>query len=391
MAELSIKKAKILRITTVAGTMNVNLKGQLKFINQHFEVIGATAPFFNYFDEIAEREGVKLYKVDLTRKITLLRDLVALFKLIFIIIKEKPDIIHTQTPKANLIGMMAGFICFTKVRMLSINGMPAYKEVGIKGKLLKLIDKISYRMATHIYPNSKGLFEHYSKWQMVNSKLGFIGYGSSNGIDFDYYNPQSISSEQLNKLRLETGIKTEHFVFSFMGRVVNDKGIKELVDAFLSFCDKDDYSNCRLLIIGPVRESDDPIPKQYQDLLANHPKICHVGLQRDVRPYLLLSNVFTFPSHREGLPGSLMQAGAMGLPLIASDIIGNREIIEQTEGLLFPVENVEKLTLAMQDLFNDLENRRKMVLSIREKMKLIYDQKYYWNKLKSEYNRILVK
>lgn len=391
MAELIEKKPKILRITTVAGTMNVILKGQLRYINQYFDVIGATAPFYNYFDEIAVREGVKLYKVNLTRKITPFHDLIALIKLILIILKERPDIIHTQTPKANLIGIMAGFFCGTKVRMLSIVGMPAYKEVGIKGKLLKLIDKISYGMATHIYPNSKGLFEHYSKWQMVNSKLGFIGYGSSNGIDFDFYNPKAISLEHLNNLRSEIGLKYEDFVFSFMGRVVNDKGIKELIDSFISFCDEIKFSNSRLLIIGPVREGDDPIPEKYQDLLKNHPKICHVGLQRDVRPYLLLSNVFVFPSHREGLPGSLMQAGAMDLPIIASDIIGNREIVENTEGILFPVENTKMLVLSMMEMYVNDEARNQMKLNIREKMKIKYDQKFYWNALRDEYFKILLK
>ncbi len=381
----SIKKPKILRVTTVAGTMNVILKGQLKYLNQYFEVIAATAPFYNYFDEIQEREGIKLYNVGLTRKITPFKDIIALFKLILIIILEKPDIIHTQTPKANLLGVLAAYFCRTKVRMLSIVGMPSYNEKGLKGKLLKFSDILSFKMATNIYPNSKGLFDYYKKWYFVKDKIGFIGNGSSNGIDFDYYNPNIIPTEDITKIRLETGLNTHHFVFTYMGRVVNDKGVKELIDAFLSFCDFDEYSNTRLLIIGPIRASDDPIPKVYSDILTGHPKICYVGLQRDVRPYLCLSNVFVFPSHREGLPGALMQAGAMGLPLIASDIIGNREIIEQTDGLLFPAKDIQELTKSMKEVYSNRQKRYLMKQHIRDKMLKVYNQKYYWNALKNEY------
>lgn len=384
-----MQKKKILRITTIAGTMNVILKGQLKYINESFDVIGATAPFYNYFDEIEEREGVKLYKIKFTRRITPFLDLIALFSLVRVILKEKPDIIHAQTPKANLIGMLAGYICFTKVRMLSIVGMPAYEEIGLKGRLLRFIDVLGFKMATHIYPNSKGLYEHYREWPSVKNKIGLIGNGSSNGIDFDYYNPSSVSQELLKQLRLELGLESNHFVFSFMGRVVCDKGLKELIDAFLSFCDSSDYKNSRLLIIGPMRETDDPLPAKYKGIISTHPKILHVGLQSDVRPYLLLSNVFVFPSHREGLPGSLMQAGALELPLIASDIVGNQEIINQTNGLLFPARDVEKLAFIMKEVYLDTRKLLLMKEKLRERMSYLYNQKCFWNSLREEYVKIL--
>jgi glycosyltransferase involved in cell wall biosynthesis len=382
-------KSKVLRITTVAGTMNVILKGQLSYLNQFFDVIGATAKFYNYFEEISQREGIRLYNVNLTRKITPFRDFVALIQLIYIIIKEKPLIVHTQTPKANFIGMLASFICRTPIRILSIVGMPAYKNNGFKGIILSFIDKISYKLSTNIYPNSKGLFDYYSKNESIIKKIGFIGNGSSNGIDFEYYNPKHFDEESLSALRVETGLKKNHFVYSFMGRVVNDKGIKELVDAFLSICDLENFANIRLLIIGPIRESDDPIPLKYQELLKNHPKICFVGLQRDVRPYLMISNVFVFPSYREGLPGSLMQAGAMGIPLIASDIIGNNEIINQGDGILFTVKDSKALSEVMQRIYLNNEMRMNMESTIRNKMLKIYDQKHYWNSLKDEYFKLI--
>lgn len=389
MVNLNNKKTKILRVTTVAGTMNVILKGQLKYLNQFFDIVGATSQFFNYFDEIREREGIKLYEVKLTRQVTPIKDLLALFKMIQVVLNERPEIIHTQTPKANIVGMLAGFLCGTKIRVLSIVGMPAYKNVGVKGRILNWIDNLSYKMATHIYPNSKGLFEHYSLNKYAKNKLGFIGHGSSNGIDFNYYDPNAIPVEKIIELKKELKIEQSNFVFAFMGRVVNDKGIRELLDAFISFCEIEQFAHCRLLVIGPVRESDDPIPKNYQDILCNHPKIIHVGLQRDVRPYLMVSNAFVFPSYREGLPGSLIQAGAMGLPLIASDIIGNREIISQSEGILVPIKNSYALAIEMQDLINDCNKFRRISNGMREKIRQLYDQNKYWELLKLEYETLL--
>ncbi len=382
-------KQKILRVTTVASTMNVILKGQLSFLSRYFKVIGATSKFHTYFEEISEREGIKMYEVDLTRKITPFRDLLALFTLVRIIIKEKPKIIHTQTPKANLIGMLAAYLCRTPVRMLSIVGMPTYKEHGLKGKLLKLLDKLAFRLSTNVYPNSKGLLEYYKRWSLLKNKIGFIGNGSSNGIDFEYYNPSAVEEEKIHNVRIETGFKEEHFVFTFMGRVVNDKGINELLDAFLSFCEEDVYKNVRLLIVGPLRDSDDPVSVHYQEILNNHPKICHVGLQKEVRPFLMISNVFVFPSHREGLPGSLIQAGAMGLPLIASQIIGNTEIVEQGGGILFPVKNKNALSIAMKHIHDDQEKRENLCRNTRQRLKQLYDQEFYWSCLKQEYQNLL--
>ncbi|QOJ30185.1 MAG: glycosyltransferase [Ignavibacteriales bacterium] len=386
---MNSNKIKIIRITTISATMNVILKGQLEYLNQYYKVIGITAKYLNYFEEIIIREGIKLYDVEMTRKITPVKDLLAVMKLVSIIMREKPLLIHTQTPKANLLAMLAAFICRTPIRILSIVGMPAYKDYGIRGWFLRNLDLLSYSLATNVYPNSWGLYHYYSKWKVLSKKIGMIGNGSSNGIDLNYYNPSRVSIEKLEKIRRNTRLTKMDFVFSFMGRVVNDKGVKELLEAFLSFCEDQKYLNCKLLIIGPLRETDDPIPKYYQDILINHPKIRFVGLQRDVRPFLLLSNTFVFPSHREGLPGSLIQAAAMGLPLIATRILGNEEIIESVGGFLVPVNDRFSLAEAMKKTYEKYSCQKELENKSREKIAQLYDQKKYWEYLKNEYEKVI--
>lgn len=382
-------KVKILRITTVASTMNIILKGQLAFLNQHYEIIGATAPFHDYFEEIAEREQIKVYKVGFTRKITPLQDLYALIFLIKIILKERPEIVHTQTPKANLIGMIASAICRVPIRILSVVGMPVYNKNSVKGQLLHSLDLLSFALSTRIYPNSKGLYKHYQNWPSLKNKIDIIGNGSSNGIDFNYFDPKNISESEILELKISLDIPIDAFVYVFLGRVVNDKGIRELIDAFTLLKNENPINELYLVIIGPLRDNDDPIPAAYKETLISHPYIRSVGLQKDVRRYLMLGDTFVFPSYREGLPGSLIQAAAMGLPLLASRIIGNEEIIENLGGHLFNVRDVKSLSEGMWAIYNDNAFRNELKTNVRKKAMEKYGQEFYWNALISEYNNLL--
>lgn len=369
--------------------MNVILKGQLAFLNQHYEIIGATAPFHNYFDEISEREQIKVYKVGFTRKISPFQDLYALITLIKIILKERPDIIHTQTPKANLIGMLASFICRTPIRILAIVGMPVYNPKSLKGKLLQQLDLLTFKLATNVYPNSKGLYKYYQNWPSLKNKIDIIGNGSSNGIDFNYFNPQNIAKSEVLELKKSLGIPSDAFVYVFLGRVVNDKGIRELIDAFTLLKNENPTNESYLVIVGPLRDNDDAIPASYKEKLISDPFIRSVGLQKDVRKYLMLGDTFVFPSYREGLPGSLIQAAAMGLPLLASRIIGNEEIIENLGGHLFNVRDVKSLNERMLEIYMDKAFRNEQKLSVRKKAMETYGQEFYWNALISEYNKLI--
>lgn len=378
---------KILRITTVASTMNVILKGQLAFINNHYEVICATSPFANYFDEVEKREGVRVFSVPFTRTVNPLTDLIALYKLLVLIITERPDVVHTQTPKANLIGMLAAIMGGVKFRMVSIVGMPVININTTKGKAIWLLESLSFRIANRLYPNSFGLLDFYSN-SFKKEKLKVIGNGSSNGVDFNFFSRNKLNETDLGDLKKTLGIKDSDLVFVFLGRMVNDKGICELVDSFEQVEELRAKESVKLLLVGPFRDSDNPIPAAYKKRIQDNTSIITVGLQKDVRPFLAIANVFVFPSYREGLPGSLLQAAAMELPILASDIVGNKEIIENVGGLLFKKGDVKTLKKVMLLLIDDIDLRIMLCKEVREKAKNLYSQEVYWQSLLAEYKWI---
>ena len=384
-------KKKILRVTTVASTMNVILKGQLAYLSKSYEVIGATAIFDNYFEEIKEREGIKLYPILFERKINPIKDLISIFQLCKIIKNEKPDIIHSQTPKAGLVSMIAGFIMRVPIRMHSVVGTPIIDRKKFKGRLLEQIDKLTYLLATNVYPNSYGLLSYLLENKLSKkNKLSVIGAGSSNGIDLNWYCSKMVPSELTDNLRLDLKIPKNNFVFGFVGRLVNDKGIRELVDAFLKLMDDKDINlHITLMIVGPHRKTDDPLNDQYYNILTNHKNIKYVGLQKDVRPFLKLLDCFVFPSYREGMPGSLMQAFAFGIPSIGTEIIGSKELLGNDRGLLVPSKDFESLYLAMKKILTDSALR----ISFSENCKLFitenFQQQKFWEKLELEYTKLL--
>jgi glycosyltransferase involved in cell wall biosynthesis len=367
--------------------MNVILKGQLAFINNHYEVICATSPFANYFDEVEKREGVRVFSVPFTRTVNPLTDLIALYKLLVLIITERPDVVHTQTPKANLIGMLAAIMGGVKFRMVSIVGMPVININTTKGKAIWLLESLSFRIANRLYPNSFGLLDFYSN-SFKKEKLKVIGNGSSNGVDFNFFSRNKLNETDLGDLKKTLGIKDSDLVFVFLGRMVNDKGICELVDSFEQVEELRAKESVKLLLVGPFRDSDNPIPAAYKKRIQDNTSIITVGLQKDVRPFLAIANVFVFPSYREGLPGSLLQAAAMELPILASDIVGNKEIIENVGGLLFKKGDVKTLKKVMLLLIDDIDLRIMLCKEVREKAKNLYSQEVYWQSLLAEYKWI---
>lgn len=383
-----MSRFKLIRITTIPQSLADLLSGQLRFMNRYFEVIGISSQGSRLHD-VEENEGVNTYGVNMTRRITPLKDIIALWKLYKILKKEKPQIVHTHTPKAGTIGMLAAYLAKTPFRLHTVAGLPLMEAKGMKRLILNCVEKITYSCATHIYPNSKGLQKFILDEDFCKSdKMKVIGKGSSNGIDTNFFSKKSVSLDSLSQLRDKFKLTQKHTIFCFIGRLVGDKGINELVAAFRRIYEIDEYS--RLLLVGPFeRELDHLLIKTEEDI-QNHPGIIWVGWQEDVRPFLELSNIFTFPSYREGFPNVLMQAGAMNLPCIATDINGCNEIIEEgLNGIIIPPKNDEALFKAMQNLLLDKEERNKLTLNARQIIVNRYERQFVWDELLIEYENLL--
>ena len=383
-----MRRTKLHRLTTVPLSFETLLKGQPRFMQQYYDVTVICSDK-ERLEKAGIAEGVKTYSVELTRQITPVKDLKALWKLYGYFRKEKPDIVHTHTPKAGLIGMLAARLAKIPHRLHTVAGMPLMETTGLKRKTLTFTEKTTYKCAQHIYPNSKGLYEFIVRNKYCpNNKLKIIGVGSSNGIDTAYFSPALYSPEQKVKLKREWNIPSNAFVFCFVGRLVKDKGINELVQAFVKI--NETYLYTRLLLVGPSERELDPLLLETENEMRYNPNIISVGFQTDVRPYLAISDVFVFPSYREGFPNVVMQAGAMELPCIVTDINGCNEIIEEgVNGLIIPSKNKEQLQAKMQLLLNDSGLRNQLKQNTRNMITSRYEQKLVWEALLEEYERIM--
>ena len=390
---------KLLRLTTVPLSLNVLIKGQLRYMRKYFEVKAISSGPSCDLDLVRKNEGVEVYEVAMSRKITPFKDLVALYKLISLFRKEKPTLVHTHTPKAGILGMLAAKITNVPIRLHTVAGMPLMEAKGIKRKFLEAVEKTTYVCATKVYPNSKGLEKFILENIYVKKeKVKVIANGSSNGIDTSHFNPDKYTQKQNQALREQLGIQEQDFVFIFVGRLVGDKGINELVRAFTAINEQSlvtSYSlpvtNSKLLLVGPFENELDPLHKETLVTIDQNPNIIAVGFQEDVRPYYAISNALAFPSYREGFPNVVMQAGAMGLPSIVSDINGCNEIIEEgINGLFIPPKDSMALQNAMISLLEDKNVYKNLKNNARQMITSRYEQKLVWEALLSEYQDLLV-
>jgi glycosyltransferase involved in cell wall biosynthesis len=322
------------------------------------------------------------------RHISLKQDLTSLWRLYRYFKKEKPDIIHSITPKAGLLSMLAGLLAGVPIRMHTFTGLIFPHREGYMKHTLIMMDKLLCKCATNVYPEGNGVKQDLIKHKITKKPLKVIAHGNINGVDIDYYHPEAISEEAKNQLRDSLQIKKEDFVFVFVGRLVIDKGIRELVKAFDNL--SKNHKNIKLILVGPKENANNPKKREMFQTIYNNENIITVGFQEDVRPYFAISDVLVLPSYREGFPNVALQAGAMGLPCIVSDISGCNEIISQeVNGRLVPCKNTVQLQEAMQTMIEkpyqvlDLQkNARKIVVES-------FDKELIWKEVEKEYMRIL--
>ena len=379
-------KPKLFRITTVPISVEKLLGKQLTFMNQFFEVTAISSDK-KELERIGKELGINTFSIEMTRQITPIKDLKSLWEMYRYFRKEKPEIVHTHTPKAGLIGMLAAKLAGVKIRLHTVAGLPLMEEKGIKRKILNLVEKLTYSCAVRVYPNSHGLKNFIIKEKFCKeSKLKVIGNGSTNGINTDYFNTENFSEEQKQLLKNELHISEEDFVFIFVGRLVKDKGINELVSAFSQTLQLSNSPTLQLLLVGPLETELDPLLPETLEEIENNPHIISVGYQPDVRPYFAVSDALVFPSYREGFPNVVLQAGAMGLSCIVSDINGCNEIIEEGKnGIIIPPKDENAIHKAMEKLRSDKEYYQNLKKNSRTMIKNRYEQSLIWEAILQEY------
>jgi glycosyltransferase involved in cell wall biosynthesis len=380
-----MSKPKLFRITTIPTSLEKLLVGQLEFMQSHFDITAISADKYK-LNELGKANNYDTFHLEMTRKITPVKDLKAVIKLYKYLIKEKPTIVHTHTPKAGVVGMLAAKLSGVPIRLHTVAGLPLIEATGKKRWLLNLVEKLTYACATKIYPNSYGLLKIIIDNKFTNqSKLKVLANGSSNGINTEHFNPSVYSDIEINILSKKLEIALDDFVFIFIGRLVGDKGLNELVTAFSSLSLK--RKNIKLLLVGAFEKDLDPLKTETLLNIDNNSNILLLGYQPDVRPYFSISDCLVFPSYREGFPNVVMQAGAMGVSSIVSNINGCNEIVEDGKnGIIIPVKNSYAIEDAMIRVITDKPQFEKMKNNSREMIVNRYEQIIVWNAILSEYN-----
>lgn len=377
---------KIIRTSTIPLSLNLFCRGLLRELSQEYEVVALSSPQPE-LAEIAEREGVRTIAVPMCRRIAPWHDAVALWRLVRIFRRERPQMIHSITPKAGLLSMVAAWIARVPVRVHTFTGLVFPAASGLRRRLLMLADSVTCLCATHVVAEGEGVRQDLLQYGITKKRVEVLGYGNIRGIDLSYYDRTPEVVERAAEIRASSGVSDNSFVFVFAGRIVRDKGIDELIEAFCRL--EADGCDVRLLLAGD-EEVSDPISETSRRSMARNGSICRTGWIEDVRAYYAAADALVFPSYREGFPNVVIEAGAMGLPSIVTDINGSREIIVEGEnGVIVPPRDAEALYRAMKEMAGDRRRVSAMAEKARPMVASRYEQGFVRENLKKFYRSLL--
>jgi glycosyltransferase involved in cell wall biosynthesis len=383
--------AKLIRITTVPMALRYLLPGQMRYMKQQgFDVlmISAEGP---EKEAVIANEGCPHTVVNMTRQITPFKDLACLWQLIKIFRKERPDIVHSHTPKAGLLGMLAARICGVKIRIHTVAGLPLMVEKGAKYQLLLFIEKLTYWAASQVWPNSHSLYNFITAKRLTSAKkLQVISKGSSNGINLNRFSAERLDAAVMDATKEKIKYNPANKYLLCVGRLVKDKGITELVNVFCRL--QPQYPHLRLVLVGEYEAALDPLPQETMEQVKQNPAIIHTGWDSHVEYYMALASLFVFPSHREGFPNVLLQAAAMCTPIICSTIPGNVDIVDDKDtGLLFATGDEAAIQQQVEYAFNHYSKMEQMAAKLFDKVHTYYQQENLWAKIAAEYVLLLNK
>lgn len=377
-----IAKKKLFFVTTIAGSLNF-FKGQYQLLLSDFDIT-AIASDKKRLKEVGEENHIKIHHIPMEREISILKDIYCLICFIFYFIRQRPYIVHGNTPKGSLLSMIAAWITRVPIRIYMCHGLRYQGCGGLKRKVLMFMERISCRCATEIICVSHGIKEVLIEDRITNKEPIVIWNGSVQGIDMGKFNPDNITDKQ--GLKGKYGIEDDDFVLTFVGRIVKDKGINELVEAFEYLSLK--YSDIKLLLIGWNEDKGNPVSDKTKEIIDNNKNIIATGPQSNIVPFLSITDLFVFPSYREGFGLSLMEAGAMNVPSIASNIPGcNEVIIDGLTGLLIEPRSTSAIIESIEKLYNDRELLDYLKSNCRKSIIERYEQNQLWQHYREYYLR----
>ena len=292
--------------------------------------------------------------------------------------------VHSMTPKAGLLCMLAAWLVKVPYRLHTFTGLVWPTTTGVKRRILMFTDWVTCACATHIIPEGKGVMNDLQN-HVTHKNMKVLGYGNVKGVDINKVSRRPEIVENGSKI-----YNKDFLTFLFVGRLVGDKGINELVASFKRL--HSNYPNIRLILVGPEEGNLDPLKADTLVEMKSHPNIDVVGPKYgdDLLAYYAACDCLVFPSYREGFPNVVLEAGAMGLPSIVTDINGSNEIIEHNiNGLIIPSKDEIALYDAMESMVVNVENRRRLAENARPIITSRFEQSFVLKCLLDYYDEIM--
>lgn len=337
------KHNKIIRAVTAPQSLCFCREVMIKMRMMGYEMVAVTSPGAE-LDKLRDEDGFHCVAVPMERHISIVNDLKSLWNMIWVLRKERPYMVHSMTPKAGLICMFAAWITRVPRRVHTFTGLMWPTATGLKRRILMSTDRLTCACATHVIPEGQGVLNDLKKGGITKKPMKILGYGNVMGVDMERFNPARFVVQK------EDGV----FTFLFVGRIVGDKGINELVEAFKRLYNK--YKNVRLVLVGTYEHELDPVSDTTRKEIDTNDAInaCGTKYGDDLLQMYVDADCFVMPSYREGFPNTVLEAGAMNLPSIVTDINGSREIIaNEKNGLIVPSKNTTALYEAMERILTD--------------------------------------
>lgn len=347
----------LIHITTVAQSLGF-LRGQPEFLRTRgFRVEAITSPG-PLVASMAHELGITIHTVEMPRKITPVQDLQSLAQLTALLHRLKPDIVHSHTPKGGLLGTLAATMANVPVRFYHMRGLPLETARGWKRQLLRTTETVSCALAHQVIAVGKALRQTAIDENLVNpDKVCVLAHGSGQGVDaIGRFNPTRFDDKHRRQLRRQLEIPEDARVIGFVGRLVADKGINELARAWQDL--REDHGDAHLLVVGPFEERD-PVPPSTRQILEQDQRVHLLGFRNDVDTLYPAMDLLALPTHREGFPNVPLEAAAMELPVIASDIPACLEAVAADHtGAHFPCGNAEFLAHTLTTYLDNRDLRR---------------------------------
>ena len=385
---MKTKPITLVHITTVPQSLTF-VTGQVGYMKARgFEIVGLSSPG-ELLTRFAEREGVPVHAVEMPRRVTPWRDVLAVLKLVRLLRRIRPQIVHAHTPKGGLLGMLSAWIARTPVRIYHMHGLPFVTATGWTRRLLMWSERVSCRLAHQVLCVSSSARDVAVETGLCRAdKVKVLLQGSVNGVDaVDRFNPANVPPSVRNRTRLKYGIPADATVLGFIGRIVRSKGLVDLAKAWGRL--RADFPALHLLLVGPL-EPQDPIPRDVEASLRKDSRVHLIGEEWDTPALYAAMDVLVLPTYREGLPGVLLEAAAMQVPVVATNVTGCVDVVHDgVTGTLIPPYDSERLAAAIRRYLQDPELRRRHGAAARDRVLREFRPEEIWQAVYEEYLELL--